>query len=290
MSTILDTIAAATRTRVQKEKERLSMADIKRQCAQAQEEIDRQILDFETNQASRHLGNGLRFVDALAKPGLSFICEVKKASPSKGIISEDFPYLEIARDYEEAGADCVSCLTEPQWFKGSDEIFREIRTAIDTPMIRKDFVVDEYQLYQARLMGADAVLLICAILDQQKLSRYLEITHELGMAALVETHDEEEIEQALEVGARLIGVNNRNLHDFSVDFSTSRRLRSLIPDDRIFVAESGVKGPEDIAAVAAMGADAVLVGEALMRSNDKSAALEAMRQASAKKFAGKVQK
>lgn len=288
MSTILDTIAAATRTRVQKEKERLSTADIKRQCAQAQEEIDRQILDFEADQTGRHLGNGLRFVDALAKPGLSFICEVKKASPSKGVISEDFPYLEIARAYEEAGADCVSCLTEPQWFKGSDEIFREIRTAIDTPMIRKDFVVDEYQLYQARLMGADAVLLICAILDQQKLSRYLEITHELGMAALVETHNEEEIGQALEVGARLIGINNRNLHDFSVDFSTSRRLRSLIPEDRIFVAESGVKDPEDIADVAAMGADAVLIGEALMRSNDKNATLEAMRQASAKKFVGKA--
>ena len=289
MTTILDTIATATRTRVQKDKQNLSTVEIKKLCAQAQANLDRRLEGFDAPEGPGRLGNGLRFVDALAKPGLSFVCEVKKASPSKGIISDNFPYLEIARDYEEAGADCVSCLTEPQWFKGSDDICREIRTAIDSPMIRKDFVVDEYQLYQARLMGADAVLLICSLLDQAKLGHYLEVTHELGMAALVETHNEEEIDTALEVGARLIGVNNRNLADFSVDLSTSRRLRSLIPEDRIFVAESGVKGPEDITAIAAMGADAVLVGEALMRSNNKAGALETMRHAATGKFAGKVQ-
>ncbi len=266
MTTILDTIAAATRNRVAQDEERVSLAHLKQLISVAQ-----------SNGST--LGNGKNFFDALATPELSFICEVKKASPSKGIIAEDFPYLEIAREYEAAGADCISCLTEPQWFMGSDQIFLDIRRAVGTPMIRKDFTVSEYQIYQARLMGADAILLICALMDTAQLKAYLELTHELGMVALVETHDQKEIEQALEVGARIIGVNNRNLKDFSVDFSNAERLRNLIPDDCIYVAESGVKNAEDIATIAAMGANATLVGEALMRSTNKKEKLAEFRTA-----------
>lgn len=217
---------------------------------------------------------------ALRKDGLSFICEVKKASPSKGVISEDFPYLDIAREYEQAGADCISCLTEPKWFQGSNQIFTDIRDQVSTPMIRKDFTVDEYQIYQAKRMGADAVLLICAILDTPTIARYLGICEELGMSALVEAHDEKEIQSAVDAGAKIIGVNNRNLKDFSVDFSNAARLRDLIPADCLYVAESGVKTPEDVAALRKIGADAVLMGEVLMRAADKSALLATMREVS----------
>lgn len=220
------------------------------------------------------------FEQALRKDGLSFICEVKKASPSKGVISEDFPYLDIAREYEQAGADCISCLTEPKWFQGSNQIFTDIRDQVSTPMIRKDFTVDEYQIYQAKRMGADAVLLICAILDTPTIARYLGICEELGMSALVEAHDEKEIQSAVDAGAKIIGVNNRNLKDFSVDFSNAARLRDLIPADCLYVAESGVKTPEDVAALRKIGADAVLMGEVLMRAADKSALLATMREVS----------
>lgn len=266
MTTILDTIAEATAARVEREQERMSLAHLK------------QLIGIAENNGSQ-LGSGKHFFDALQKPGLSFICEVKKASPSKGIIAEDFPYLQIAREYEAAGADCISCLTEPQWFMGSDQIFLDIRRAVSTPMIRKDFTISEYQIYQARLMGADAVLLICSLLDSATLKAYLDLTHGLGMVALVETHDEKEIEQALKVGARIIGVNNRNLKDFSVDFGNAQRLRKLIPKDCLFVAESGVKIPADVSTIAAMGADGALVGEALMRSIDKAAKLAEFRLA-----------
>ena len=226
-------------------------------------------------------GTGTRFYDAVAKPGLSFICEIKKASPSKGIIDPVFDHLQIARDYEAAGADCISCLTEPKWFLGSDQIFRDVRETVRTPMIRKDFVVDEYQILQAKLLGADCVLLICALLETEKLSRFLRLCDELGLAALTETHDGSEIRSAVRAGARMIGVNNRNLKDFSVDFSNAARLRDLIPDGCLYVAESGVKTAEDAAALKGAGADAVLVGEMLMRAADKAAALSAMREAAA---------
>ena len=221
----------------------------------------------------------LRFAKALRADGMSLICEVKKASPSKGIISEEFPYLAIARDYEAAGADCISCLTEPKWFLGSDEIFREIRGAVSTPMLRKDFTVDEYQLYEAKVLGADAVLLICALLDTKTIARYLEICNSLGLYALVEAHDEVEIASAIEVGAKIIGVNNRNLKNFTVDFENAARLRGKIPASALFVAESGVAGAQDIARLKAAGADAVLVGEALMRAPDRRAALLEFRRA-----------
>lgn len=223
--------------------------------------------------------DGAAFESALSKPGLSFICEVKRASPSKGLIAPEFPYLDIARAYEAAGADAVSCLTEPRWFLGSDQIFRDIRRAVAVPMLRKDFTVDPYQLYEAKTMGANAVLLICALLDTATLAAYLELAASLGLAALVEAHDEGEIRSALSAGTTIVGVNNRNLRDFSVDFENAARLRDLIPPDRLFVSESGVKSPEDAAKLKKIGADAVLMGEALMRAKDKPALLRQMREA-----------
>ena len=226
---------------------------------------------------SSRLGDENRFFAALKRPELSFICEVKKASPSKGIIAENFPYVEIAREYEFAGADCVSCLTEPKYFLGSDKIFEEIRAEISLPMLRKDFTVDEYQIYQAKVLGADAVLLICAILDNSTLEKFLRLCDELNLAALVETHDSEEIKSAISAGAQIIGVNNRNLKNFSVDFSNAARLRELIPPEKIYVAESGVKTPADVATLKKIGADAVLIGETLMRATDKQFKLNELR-------------
>ena len=222
-------------------------------------------------------GNGEAFLAALTKPGISFICEIKKASPSKGLISPDFPYLKIAGDYERAGADCISCLTEPAYFLGSDGIFREIRRQVSLPMLRKDFTVSMYQLDQARVMGADAVLLIVSLLDEKTLAAYLERCRELGLAALTETHDEAEIRTAVSAGAKIIGVNNRNLKDFSVDFDNAARLRDRIPADCVYVAESGVKTPEDVQRLRRIGADAALIGETLMRAEDPAAMLRLLK-------------
>ena len=219
------------------------------------------------------------FEKALRKPRLSFICECKKASPSKGIIAKDFPYLEIAKEYEAAGADCISVLTEPQWFLGSDEYLKEIASAVSIPCIRKDFTVDEYMIYEAKILGASAVLLICSILSADKIREYIGICDELGLSALVETHDADEVKTALDAGARIIGVNNRNLKDFSVDTGNSMRLKELVGDDIIFVSESGVKDASDVSALKEAGVDAVLVGEALMRAPDKKAMLESFRSA-----------
>ena len=212
---------------------------------------------------------GFEFEKALKKRGLSFICECKKASPSKGLISPDFKYLEIAKDYEVAGADAISVLTEPTEFLGSDDYLREISEEVKIPCLRKDFTVDDYMIFEARLLGAKAVLLICSILDKKQLKDYIEICDGLGLSALTEAHGEDEIETALSCGARIIGVNNRNLKDFSVDTENSRKLRSLVPRDRIFVSESGVKTREDVKKLEEIGADAVLVGETLMRAENR---------------------
>ncbi|MBQ5990623.1 MAG: indole-3-glycerol phosphate synthase TrpC [Oscillospiraceae bacterium] len=217
------------------------------------------------------------FEKALNKDDIAFICECKKASPSKGVIAENFPYLQIAKEYEAAGADCISVLTEPKWFFGSDEYLREITANVNIPCIRKDFTVDPYMIYEAKLLGAKAVLLICSILSEEQIKEYMGICEELGLSALVETHDEKEIEMALRCGARLIGVNNRNLRDFSVDTGNSRRMRELVPDDVIFVSESGVKSAEDIAALRASGVNAVLIGETLMKAPDKKAKLAELK-------------
>lgn len=217
------------------------------------------------------------FENALRKPGISFICECKKASPSKGLISPDFPYLQIAKDYEAAGADCISVLTEPKWFLGSDAYLKEIASAVSIPCLRKDFTVDEYMIYEAKLLGASAVLLICSILSPDQVRDYIGICDQLGLSALVEAHDASEVDTALAAGARIIGVNNRNLKDFSVDTENSRRLRNRIPCEVLFVSESGVKDAADVEKISRIGADAVLIGEALMRSDDKKAMLARLR-------------
>ncbi len=257
---ILDQLADHARERVRREQAETSLEALREQCLR------------------RPGGGKARFTAALEKPGVSLICEIKRASPSRGMIAAEFPYLDIAREYTAAGADCISCLTEPKWFLGSDKIFTDIRQTVDTPMIRKDFTVDAYQIYQAKAMGADAVLLICALLDTETIARYLELCDRLELAALVETHNEEEIASARAAGARIIGVNNRNLKNFSVDFSHAARLRELVPPECLYVAESGVKSPEDVAALAKLGADAVLMGEVLMTAPDRPALLRQMRR------------
>lgn len=217
------------------------------------------------------------FEKALKKPGISFICECKKASPSKGLIAPDFPYLKIAKEYEAAGADCISVLTEPKWFLGSDRYLKEIAEEVSIPCLRKDFTVDEYMIYEAKLLGASAVLLICSILDGEQIKEYIAACDKLGLSALVEAHDGEEVRTAVNAGARIIGVNNRNLKDFSVDTENSRRLRKMIPPEVLFISESGVSCAEDVAKLRDIGADAVLVGEALMRAEDKKAKLQELR-------------
>lgn len=220
---------------------------------------------------------GFPFRKALSGDEISFICEVKRASPSKGLIAPDFPYLDIARDYERAGASAISCLTEPFWFKGRDEYLAEISNAVKIPVLRKDFTVDEYMIYQAKTLGASAVLLICSILSKEQLSEYLGIAHSLGLSALVEAHDDGEVRTALSVGAGIIGVNNRDLRTFTVDINNSARLRKLVPPEVLFVSESGIKTAADIEALRSNGTNAVLIGETLMRSPDKKAALDELR-------------
>lgn len=236
-------------------------------------------LEIIQQKASRMEKGDGSFEKALKRPGLSFICECKKASPSRGVIAESFPYLQIAREYQEAGADAVSVLTEPKWFLGSDRYLREIAETVSLPCLRKDFTVDEYMIYEAKLLGASAVLLICSILSSRQLREYLQVCETLGLSALVETHDEGEVDMALEAGARIIGVNNRNLRDFSVDTENSRRLREQIPAEVLFVSESGVRTAADAAALREIGTDAVLVGEAMMRATDKRAMLAELRGA-----------
>jgi len=263
MATILDELAAYAKERVAADKAVKSLNSLKNLIAEG----------------AYPRRTAFAFENALKGSELSFICEVKKASPSKGLIAEYFPYVEIAKEYERAGADCISCLTEPKWFLGSDKIFTDIRAAVNTPMIRKDFTVDEYQIFQAKTMGADAVLLICAILSKQQLQEYKAICDELGLTALVETHDEQEMQTAIDIGARLIGVNNRNLKNFTVDIENSRRLREMAPKDALFVSESGIKSEADIPPLKQAGVNAVLIGEAFMRSDDKTGFLKRMREA-----------
>ena len=226
--------------------------------------------------ADSSTGHG-RFYQALAAPGMSFICEVKKASPSKGVIAEDFPYLSIAREYEAAGASAISCLTEPCWFLGSDRYLEEIAAAVSIPGLRKDFTVDEYMVYQAKVFGASAILLICAILDDGQLRAYGQLAASLGLDVLTEAHTEEEINRAVRAGASILGVNNRNLKTFRVDVENSRRLRSLVPPDILFVSESGIRSASDIRILSENGTDAVLIGETLMRAADKKAKLDELK-------------
>lgn len=256
---ILDEIAAKTKERIEARKREFPLAEIRAVA----KDMDK--------------STGFPFEKALAKPGMSFICEVKKASPSKGVIAAHFPYVEIGREYENAGADAMSILTEPFYFQGSNDYLTAIRREVSIPLLRKDFTVDEYMLYEAKEIGADAVLLICAILSQTQLEEYAGIARELGLSALVEAHDEQEIQMALKAGAGIIGVNNRNLKDFTVDISNSIRLRELVPEDILFVSESGMKTRADIARLEENGTNAVLIGETFMRSDDKAGMLRELR-------------
>jgi indole-3-glycerol phosphate synthase len=265
--TILEEIVKKTQSRVARAKETAPFDQVREQALAS---VKKQAPDA---------GSAFPFEQALAMPGLSFICEVKKASPSKGIIAEDFPYLAIAAEYEAAGAAAISVLTEPEYFLVSVQYLRELAAEIIIPVLRKDFIVDAYQIYEAKILGAQAVLLICALLDEATLSRYITIAGELGLSSLVEIHDEAEAEKALTAGAKIIGINNRDLKTFTVDTGVTTSLRKLIPAGVITVAESGIKSPDDIRALKGAGVDAVLVGESLMRSADKKRFLAELKAA-----------
>ncbi len=256
---ILDEIAEKTRERVAISKEKISQDEMEKMAR------------------ALPVSDDFPFEKALKKPGMSFICEVKKGSPSKGIIAEDFPYLDIAKDYEAAGASAISCLTEPFYFKGSNDYLREIAENVSIPVLRKDFTVDSYMIYEAKVLGASAVLLICAILTDEELKTFREIAESLGLSALVEAHDKTEVLRAVKSGARIIGVNNRDLRDFTVDINNSIKLRPSIPEDVIYVSESGIKTAEDINNLRVNKVDAVLIGETLMRSSNKKEMLDELR-------------
>ena len=254
--TILDEIANYTRERYVQQEKIIPLEEIKAKALAMNPET------------------GFPFEKALAKNNISYICEVKKASPSKGLIAEDFPYLQIAKDYEEAGASAISCLTEPKYFMGKNEYLQQISQEVNIPILRKDFTVCPYQIYEAKVIGASAILLICALLSTEELKEYLKIAHSLGLSALVEAHTADEVQSAIDSGARIIGVNNRNLKDFTVDLSTCTSLRKLVPENILFVGESGIKTNSDIEKLKEAKVDAVLIGETLMRSQDKKRALE----------------
>lgn len=259
---ILDDLAAATRARVARKKKEVPFEEVREKAVQLAKNEGAFVFPFEK---------------AIARKEISFICEVKKASPSKGIIAEDFPYLDIARDYEQAGADCISVLTETDYFKGDDRFLREINNEVSIPTIRKDFIIDPYMIYEAKILGASCVLLIAALLDADTIREYKAVCDELGLSALVEAHDETEVRSALDAGARMIGVNNRDLKTFTVDINNSTRLRSLVPEKILFVAESGIRTAEDIQVLRQAGVNGVLIGETLMRSDDKAGMLARLK-------------
>ena len=217
------------------------------------------------------------FEKSLTKNKINFICEVKKASPSKGVICEDFDPVKIAEEYEQAGAAAISVLTEPFYFQGSDQYLQDISKIVKIPLLRKDFIVNESMIYEAKFLNASAVLLICAILDDNQLSSYIKIAENIGLSALIETHDETEIKRALDCGAKIVGVNNRDLKTFEVDIKTSERLKKYIPDDKIFVSESGIQTRGDVKRLEEIGVNAILIGETLMRSKNKAYELKRLR-------------
>ena len=285
--TILDELASYAAVRVEKAKQAVPLEEMKAMAFRLAEMEGADDFAGKRSAASApgSVGNApmgpsgrFAFEKALSGPEIGFICEVKKASPSKGLIADHFPWLDIAKEYEAAGAECISVLTEPKWFLGSGEYLQKIARSVRIPCIRKDFTVDEYMIYEAKVLGAGAVLLICSLLDQNRLEAYIRVADSLGLSSLVEAHDEEEIRLAVASGARMIGVNNRNLKDFTVDVHNSERLRKLVPDGIVFVAESGIRDAEDVRAMRDAGADACLVGETLMRAPDKAQMLRKLRE------------
>lgn len=263
MDSILDKIVKSTKARIKKSKKMFPLSELKKRVQELTSlQINKETYPFEK---------------ILRKPGISFICEVKKASPSKGVIDPEFSYIQIAKEYEEAGADAVSVLTEPDFFHGSNSHLYNIRKTISLPILRKDFILDKYQIYEAKYLGADAVLLICALLDEEKLKSYISLCDELGLSALVEAHTEGEIKAAIRAGARILGINNRDLKTFKVDINHSIVLRQMVPEEICFVSESGIHDHEDILRLQKAGVDAVLIGESLMRSDNKKEKLNALK-------------
>lgn len=251
MIEMLDKIVAKTKERLIEAKSNKSL-----------EELKDEVSKLDINQE-------FQFKEALKDSEIAIIAEVKRASPSKGLIAEDFDYIEIAKEYEQAGASAISVLTEPYFFKGSNDYLREIAENVKIPILRKDFTIDEYMIYEAKSLGASAILLIVSILDDVQLKQYLDLAHELGLSAIVETHDADEIKTAMGAGAGIIGVNNRNLADFTVNIENSIKLRRLVGDDMVFISESGIKTAEDVGRLKENNVDAVLIGETLMKSDDK---------------------
>lgn len=256
---ILDKIVAKTKERINEQKKILSLEEIRSEALKLPK------------------SNEFPFENALKNDKISFICEVKKASPSKGIICPDFAYLNIAKEYESANADAISVLTEPYFFLGSNDYLKEIVDTVKIPVLRKDFTIDEYMIYEAKVLGASAILLICSILDENTMKNYLKLATSLGLSALVEAHNEKEIEMALNCNAKIIGVNNRNLNDFTVDVNNSIRLRKMAGTDITFVSESGIKTREDIISLEENGVNAVLIGETLMKSNNIKSEISMLR-------------
>lgn len=257
---ILDKIVQQTYKRLEVEKSQRSLKSMRAEAEQL------------AKASSDHT-----FERALATSGISFIGEIKRASPSRGLIAADFPYVQIAKEYEAAGARALSCLTEPVWFQGHTSYLRDIAHAVSLPVLRKDFIIDEYMIYQAKVLGASAVLLICSILDKGCLAAYRALCDELHLSALVEAHTKAEVECALRAGAQVVGVNNRNLDTLEVNLDTSKHLRSLVPPEVLFVAESGIHTRHDVECLALCGVDAFLVGETLMDAPDRYQALCALR-------------
>ena len=251
---ILHEIAERTKERIEAQKKIISMERVVESAIELTHQTNNNVYPFEK---------------ALKTNDIAFICEIKKASPSKGVIAEHFPYIQIAKEYEAAGAAAISVLTEPFYFQGHDQYLREIAKNVSTPLLRKDFTIDSYMIYEAKLLHASAVLLICSILEPDTLTEYIATAHNIGLSALVETHNEDEVAMALKAGAKIIGVNNRNLKTFEVDINLSQRLRKLVPPDVIFVSESGIQTPEDVSKLREISAHAVLIGETIMKSQDK---------------------
>ena len=269
--TILNTIADYTKERISEEKKNIPLEEVRSLA----ETIAKNEVDIT---AANEISKAFRFEKAIKNSkDMAFICECKKASPSKGLIAEKFPYVDIAKEYEAAGATAISVLTEPKWFLGSDRYLEEIAESVSIPCLRKDFTIDPYMIYQAKTFGASCILLICSLLDTNTLKEYIAVADSLGLSQIVEAHDEKEIESAMEAGARIIGVNNRNLKDFSVDINNSGRLRAMVPESTMFVAESGIKTREDVAKLEQIGVNAVLIGETLMKAADKKAMLSELK-------------
>ena len=260
---ILDKICETTKERIEKEKQKISLSEV-RKIAESIKSVEKE--------------NYFNFEKAISKKEkINFICEIKKASPSKGIITEDFDYIKIAKNYQKAKADALSCLTEPHYFLGADEYLKEVKETVNIPILRKDFIIDEYMIYQSKNIKADAILLIAAVLDKYKLKDYFEIANSLGLSSLFEIHNGEELEKVLNLNPRIIGVNNRNLKTFEVDINNSVRLRKLIPNNIIFVSESGIKNRNDIKILEENKTNAVLIGETLMIKKDKEKEIKKLK-------------